>query len=398
MSFLEKEKRLNNKGIFGLIGFGVLTLVALIVAFASMDVTKVNGNEIGIKETWAGGIEETLYQPRTYFYAGWNELYRYDLTPQIFVMNSRQNDERAGGRPNDAYVTTSSDNQKMTLELALQWHYDPTKLINIHKTYRTHVGMDHWSDVIEERIIRQNLMAAVNTAAAGYKAIDAYSGEGFVSLQRKIIANLSDPNGELAQSGIIVETFVIEKITLDENYIGEINKRQVAQQRELRAQQEEKAAMAESLRAKAESMTKYEQEIVTAKQEKEKKILASEGEAQQKINAARAQAEQQVIEAKGQAEKVVLAAKAEREAAEARAAAILALGQAEAEAKKLNMLAYSGAGADNFVTIEVSRSMATAFSGIQGYIPQGMTVNTFTTNWMEGLGIFGRNRSATATK
>lgn len=388
MSFLEKEKRLNNKGIFGLVGGAVFVIVALIVAFASIDVTKIHGNQIGVMETWSGGVEDKLYEPKTYMYAGTSELYAYDLTPQRFEMDAAHN---------NSYIARSSDNQTMTMDIGLQWHYDRTKLLNIHKTYRAHVGVSNWSNIIEERIILQNFVVAVNSAVASRKAIEAYSGATSVAMQEDILKKLQDPNGELVQNGIVVETFVINQIQLDKAYIKEIEGRQVAQQRELRAKQEELAALAEAQRAKAEASTEYEQVVMKARQQKEQGVLESEGKAQQQINAARAQAEQQVIEAEGQAKKIVLAANAERTAAQARAEAILALGQAEAEAKKLNMLAYSGAGADNFVTIEVSKSMATAFSGIQGYIPQGMTVNTFTTNWMEGLGIFGR-KSVTATK
>jgi regulator of protease activity HflC (stomatin/prohibitin superfamily) len=376
---------MNNKSITMLIVAGALALFGLIGFLMSTDITKVQGNEFGVKETWSGGISEEAYPPRTYFYLGWDELYRYEASPQIFVMNSRANDERANGRPNDSFVTTSNDNQKMTMDLAMQWRFDPSKRLEIHKTYRSHVGLDNWQTLVEERTIRQNLMAAVNTAAANFKAIDAYSGDGFVRMQKMIFDRLTDTTGELAERGIIVDTFVIEKITLDEAYIGEISKRQVAQQRELRARQETLAANAEAERAKAEARTQYEQQVMLAEQQKQQGILQSEGEAQQKVNAAKAQAEQQILAAKAEAERVVLAANAERQAAEARAAAITAIGEAEAAAKKLNMLAYTGEGADNFVRIETARSMAEAFKNIDGYLPSDMSINMLSTNFLDSI-------------
>ena len=392
---LEREQRLN-KGIIGLIGTGIAILVLLVASILSVDVVKVQGNEFGIKETMNGGVEDKVYGSKTYIIPGWNEMYRYSTTPSIFVMNSRSNDERANGRPNDSFVTKSLDNQNVTLDLALQWHFNREKGVEIHNSYHAHVGTDDWERIVEERTIRQTLMEAVNTSVNTRRAIDAYSGEGFVKMQADILAKLKDPNNELSQKGIVVETFVIEKIALDTSYIDEITKRQVAQQRELRAAAEEQAALAEARRAKAEAQTEYEQVVMKARQVKEQGVLASEGEAQQKINAAKAQAEQQVIEAKGQAEKIVLAANAEREAAEARAAAIRAIGEAEAAAKLANMNAYNSTGAENFVKIEVARSMADAFKGIQGYIPQEMTVNTFTNSWMDALNVFRRPTTGAA--
>lgn len=366
---------MSNKTFFGLIGAGILFIAVAIVAALSVDIVTVEGNQIGIKETWSGGVEEKIYTPQTYVFPGITQkMFRYDMTPQIFVMNDKANDERANGRQHDSYIAKSSDNQTMAIELALQWHYDQAKIRDIHKQYQTHIGIRDWSNIIEERIIRQNLMGAVNTAATARTAIHAYSGPGFIEMQAEIFDKLTDPNGELRSQGIVVENFVIEKITLDEAYIGEINKRQVAQQRTLRAQEEEKAALAEAQRSKAEAMSDYEKQLVEARRAKEVSILDSEAKAQQQINAATADAE-----------KVVLAANAEREAAEAKAAAILALGTAEAESKRLLLSSYAVPGADSFVQIEIARSMGTAFSGIQGYLPADMQVNLLSENFMKSV-------------
>jgi len=367
---------MSNKGLVSLIGAGVLVVILLIGSIIAVEITTVEGNAVGVKETWGGGVEENVYPPKTYtLMPGFTQtIYKYDLTPHIFVMNNNKSDERANGRPNDAYITKSSDNQTMIFELALQWHYDPAKIVDIHKRYRTHTGVNDWEAIIEERVIRQNLMAAVNTAATARTAINAYSGQGFVAMQAEIAGKLMDPAGELREQGIVVENFVIEKITLDEAYISEINLRQVAQQRTLRNQEEEKAAMAAAERAKAEARADYEKRVVEAERDKQVQVLASEAAAQQQVNAAKAEAE-----------KVVLAANAEREAAEARAAAILAIGSAEAESKKLQLSAYAVPGADAFVQIEVAKSMSSAFSGIQGYLPSDMQVNLLSESFLKSV-------------
>lgn len=365
---------MDNRIKFGIIGVGVLILA--IATFITADFTYIEGNQIGVKETWKDGVQEDLIQPgMKILIPGWsNKILKYQMSPNVFVMNSRDNDERANGRYNDAYIAKSLDNQSMTMWLALQWRFDPDKLIDIHKSYRTHVGMKNWDMEIEERLVRQILMRETNTEATKRTAIDAYSGSGFVDLQESIALRLMNPDGELRQQGIIIENFVIEKIELDPDYIGEINQRQVAQQRTLRARAEEEAAVAEAARAEATARADYNKQIVEAEREKQKVVLASEGAAMQQIN-----------DAKAQAEKVVLAAKAEEEAAKARASAILAIGQAEAEAKKLQLSAFAVDGAEAFVQIEVSKNLALAFQNIKGYLPENMKINLLSDNFMNAI-------------
>jgi regulator of protease activity HflC (stomatin/prohibitin superfamily) len=364
------------KKIIVLSGIAVASLLAVV---ASVTVTKfvyVESNELGIKESWSGGIDTTPIPPgmQVLFPGMTQKVLRYQMSPNIFVMNDRQGDERANGRNRDAYIAKSADNQTMTMWLALQWRFDPEKIVDIHKAYRTHTGMKNWDAEIEERLIRQVLMRETNTEATKRNAIDAYSGAGFVALQQAISDRLTADDGELRSQGIIIENFVIEKIELDADYIGEINQRQVAQQRTLRARAEEEAALAEAARAEAQARADYNKQVVEAEREKQKVVLASEGAAQQQINDARAQAE-----------RVVVAAKAEEEAAKARASAILAIGEAEAEAQRLRLSAYAVDGADAFVQIEVAKSLAVAFQNIKGYLPENMKINLLSDNFLSAV-------------
>lgn len=352
---------------------GVIALVVVLGTFITVDVSYIEGNQIGVRESWLGGVHENTVGPgmKTVFLG---KILNYQMSPNIFVMNDRRDDERANGRPVDAYVAKSSDNQDMTMWLALQWRYNPDKIVATHKAYRTHTGMRDWDVEIEERLIRQVLIRTVNTEATKRTAIEAYSGTGFVELQNAIANSLASEDGELFRQGIIIENFAIEQIRLDNEYITQIRQRQVAQQRTLRAQEEEKAALAEAAKAEADAKADYNKQIVEAERDKQKRILDSEAKAQEKINAATAAAEE-----------VRLAAQAARDAALLDAEAIEAVGAAEAEAKKLQLQAYAVEGADAFVNIEVARSMADAFRNIDGYLPESMKVNLLSSSFLDSV-------------
>ncbi len=174
--------------------------------------------------------------------------------------------------------------------------------------------------------------------------------------------------------GILVENFVIEGIKLDDDYIGQIKARQVAIQSEMRAKQEEQAALAEAQKAKAEAQADYETQVVAAERDKSVGILAAEKEKQERVLAAEADKLEQVLAAEGEMEAGIL-----------RAQAIIAIGDAEAHAKEVNLMAYAVDGADNFVMIEVASSLSKSFENIDGYLPQDMQINVLTDSFMKSL-------------
>lgn len=336
---------------FGL-SMGIAAIIFLVVlpilGILLFDVTTIEGNQIGVMETYTGGVVEQPYLPRTYFVLPWERLYVYDISQKIYVMNDKEHEDENGvsvGRQNDSYHVQSLEGQDLTISMNIQWRIDPKRVIDIHRGVRNN---------IEERVLRPTLLRVVKDEATQMMAIDAYSGSGLVKLQTNIERNLSSPENELYAHGVIVDNFVIEHISLDAEYLGEIKKKQVAQQRELRAVQEEKAAQSEALKVKAEAQAEKNKAIVKAEQEKEVLVLQSQAEK----------------------EKQVLSAQAEKESSELRAEAIIAIGKANAEAEKLKFAAYSAEGADLYAKIQIAESMSNGIQNVKGYLPENMTIFT----------------------
>lgn len=340
------------------VGLVVAFLGTLILSMLMFDVYPVHGNEIAVLESYTGGINPEPYGPRTYFVLPWERMYSYNMGQQVYVMNDTPSttEQNAEGRENGSFLVQSLDSQDMRIELNVQWHLNPAKVVEIHKTVRDH---------IEDRLIRPTLLRIVKDEATQVKAIDAYSGIGLVQLQQKIESDLTSKDSELAEKGVIVTGFVIEHIGLSSEYIGEIQKRQVAQQRKLRADEEEKAAQAEALKAKAEARKEYEIQVVNAERDKQVEVLKAE-----------AQNQKEILSAEAQKQKTVLAAEARKESGELEAAAILAIGKATAEAEKLKFSAYSAEGADVYAKIEIAKAMSSGMAGVKGYLPSDMTIFT----------------------
>lgn len=372
-------------------------IVALIVAFTLIKVRTVSGNELGVLETWGSGVQAEPLTPKTHFFMpGFtNSIYVYDMGMQLYVMNDKDNkDEVAEGRKADAYVVQSKDQQDMRISLRVQWLRRAEKVVDLHKVAR---------DQVEERILRPRLLNIVKNQATLRTALEAYSGEGLVRLQQDILKDLQS-DYELNQY-IRIDSFVIEHIGLDKDYTKEIVARQVAVQERLKNIEQTKAAEAAADKAKALAQADYEKVLVEARRDKEKGILRAEQEAQQNVLNAEANAKQTILRAEADAKQVALQAEAEknrnvliaqgeREAAENRAKAILALGQAEAEAQKLKLSAYAVPGAEAFVKIEVAKSFAMGVQNIKGYLPEKMNVNLLADQYAKGINVLVNGQGA----
>jgi regulator of protease activity HflC (stomatin/prohibitin superfamily) len=360
------------KQIISLVVAGLVLVCLIVASIFIVDISTVEGNELGVKETWDGGVLADSLQPKTYvLFPGFTQkVFKYDMSSQVFVMNDQATDTYGEGRRRDSYLVQSSEGQDMRISLNIRWRRDPDFVVNMHKTVRGNV---------EEKILRPELMRVVKDQATTRTALDAYSGEGLVKLQSDISSKLMSPEAELRKRGVIVENFVIEHIGLDPVYVEQIKAKQVAVQERLRAIEETRAAEARAEQAKAEAQAAYEKAVVDAKRDKEVGILGAQKLAEQ------AAAKRVEFAATADKNRNVLAAEGEQQAALLRAQAIEALGKAEAEATRLKLSAYSAEGSEAFVRIEVSKSMAEAFKNIDGYLPQDMTVNLLSDSFLRAV-------------
>lgn len=347
---------------------GIIALGLCITALLFVKIKTVEGNQVGVKETWANGVEAEVLQPKTYFlFPGFNQtIYTYDVSSQVFVMNNNDTRHEKGiGRSQDAYKVQSQEGQDMIISLNLRWRLDPKKVVEIHKTVRKD---------IEDKLIRPALMRVVKDSATQLKAIEAYSGEGLVRLQTEIQRALTVDGSELHQRGVIVENFVIEHIELDAAYVTEIKAKQVATQKALRAKEETTAAEADALKAKALAQADLNKQVVEAQRDKEVAVLKAE-----------AAQETAILAAKGEQQKLELEAKGKLSATLAQAEGVLALGKSEAEAQQLRLKAYAVEGTDAFVKVEIAKQMAAAFGGIQGYLPSDMKLNLLSESFLRSV-------------
>lgn len=374
-----------------LIGWGIVIVALVLGSLIAVDIHTVNGGEIGVLQTWGGGVDEKPLLPKTYtFFPGFtNTVHNYDVTSKTLTV--------------DNYTVQSKDSQDMKIDFKVAYHLEPAKVPSLHIS----AGRDY------ESVLQNRLYSVVKDEATVRTALQAYSGQGLVELQGSIEKILQDNKGELYQRGFVVENFVIIHIGLDPKYTEEITQRQIAIQTQLRAVEQTKASVALAEKAKADAQADYEKTLVEARRDKEKGVLKAEQLAREEVIKAEASAQQVTLKAKADAEQVVVKAQAsaqevelrakaeksqailvaegEKEAGVLKAIAIQALGAADAEAQKLRLSAYAVPGADAFARIEISKSFAAGMANIRGVVPADFKLSVVSGDFTKGVNVMAES-------
>src|SRR5690606_8768804 len=107
------------KQIVSLVIAGIVIAALLVVSVFIVDITTIEGNEMGVKETWDGGVEPDPLQPKTYvLFPGFTQkIFKYDMSSQVFVMNDAAMNTYGEGRGRDSYLVQSSEGQDMRISL-----------------------------------------------------------------------------------------------------------------------------------------------------------------------------------------------------------------------------------------------------------------------------------------
>lgn len=347
------QQRSGGSGIAKLATIGIILAILAVVAMCSIKWETVKGNELGIKETFSGGVQTNVLQPKTYMlWRGFEDIIQYDVSSKVYDLQ--------------AYKVQSVEGQDLKIDLSLRWRIDPARLVEIHKTLREN---------IEKKVIESAVQRIVKDEATKLRAIDAYSGTNLVNLQKSIQDDLLRPESEIRSRGVIVENFVIKHIELDEKYVDVIKRKQVATQEQAAAVEEQKAAEAKALVAKATAQADMNKKVVEAERDAKVQVLAAEADQKKTVLAATADQEKAILAAKGEQQKSTLESEGKMQAALNEAKGIEALGRAKAEAQRLQLQAYDVKGADAYVKVEVAKSVAQGMQNIKGFLPSNMNVS-----------------------
>ena len=286
---------MNKTKIFGATAIiGVVLLV--IAAFQLVGFVEVKGHQQAVVEVFYGsdkGVQDTLLSVGRHFYVPiLSKPYLYNVGTDNFIMGDNKYYSGEGTNTVDFPALTikcggRGQEQPATFSITLQYQLDPLKLTKLHRRAQ---------DQYRDRIIKPALTNIIKSLTVTQHVLDFYTGKGYNQLQSDIEGRIKS-DSVLSELGIVVNTFVIDQIDLDDAYESEIQGRQLATQKKLRADEEAKAAQADALKAQAVAEASKLERIVKAEADKQEKILAAEASNESKILAAKAAAQQKRLDA-----------------------------------------------------------------------------------------------------
>lgn len=317
-----------------------LPLVLIAMAVSGCNCVEVEGNEVAVIEDMAGPQKQVL-GPGLHMLTGFrNADFKYPISDQTFVMGPKgkrgaeANPERMISRliDEEELLVKSKDGQKVWISLTLRYALDRTRIIHqcpgkdgglcgIHVEAR---------NTYETKWIRPEVVRITKDIATEYTAKEIYA-EKRPELNLRVEKLLSD-NKDLGGRGILVKTFVLDLVRLEEQYENEIAATVLQDQRRIRAEKERAAAEEEAKAARAKAQAEVETRT-------------------QKAEAAKAER--------------MKAAEAERFEAEQRAKGLLAQGEAEATVAKLKRESnYAGTAGERRMRVELAKYQAEAAKGL----------------------------------
>lgn len=347
-----------------LIFFAAIPL-SLLLIFMFVGYEVIEGNERAVVQDWQEGIMTDLWTSGTHFYVpATTTPYVYNIGTEKFIMGdpklyTGKGSDYADFPPFTITTGGSGKEQPATFSVTLQYHLDPTKLVTLHNKAQ---------GAYEDRIIKPALTRIISDLSTQHIVLDFYSGSGRVELQRSIEDAIT-AHPALNESGIVVETFVIDDIRLDKNYVSEITGRQLATQKKLRAIEERKAAIESAKKVEAEAEANKLKRIVEAEAAKEERVKAAEAKAAEVRESASADRFRKEQDAKGLLAQGLAQAKVDRERKRARYDGSAGARQAAVEINQARVEMFQNFDVKGIIP---EKAALTFIQGAQGAVP---TVN-----------------------
>ena len=325
----------------GLIWLGIAFLTFVILAFNTLSIGRVSGEEVGIMLNKITGKITVINQPGTTIYCGlYKKFCVLDKTLQTLDMTGRAVQARKKGRliqGDDPLKIKTVDGSDVYVALKIQYKINPDMAEEVVTT--SGLGDSYkqkWAhDYIRSKC--RNYLGELTT-------------EEFYDASKrdvKVLLAQNDVNERLAPFGILIDSIVIpQKPRFYKEYEEMIKKKKLADQAVLEEQSKALAAKQRQQTLKVEETNK-----------KNVAVERFRGEMEQKIIAAKAEGERAMKGADAYYDRVVIGAQATLYQLKKNAEGILARKKADAKGIEALKRALEGEGGRNMVKMEYARKL-----------------------------------------
>jgi regulator of protease activity HflC (stomatin/prohibitin superfamily) len=254
-------------------------IIALLLTTVSSGLVFIQPTERGvvISAIQGGGVRQSaLGAGLNWIVPFFENVLAYPISNQTYTMSIAPTEGQIAG--DDSVEARTADGQQVRVDASVIFSIDPSKVVEAHIK---------WEGQYVDRLIRPVARGIIRDAVSQFAIEEVYSSERATLIQR--IENVLDE--QLADGGLIMQTFVLRNIAFTDEYSASIEQKQIQEQKVLQA-----------------AFVVQERE-----QEAEQVRIAAQGQADAAVTAAEGRAEARIIEAKAEAEALQLIAEALRD-------------------------------------------------------------------------------------
>ena len=259
-----------------ILGTGVLVAGGVFVSCLE----KIPAGYSGVVYSLNGGVTGEVLGQGMHLLSPFEHIAKYPVSTETMYLSKEISE---GNKEDDSFNISTRDGKMVNVDAELSYHYDHDMLDEVYTKWRGKKPSE-----IEDTYIRARVKSTANEITSQYGVMDVY-GEKRTELNTKVFKALEK---ELAEDGIVIETFNFTRIEPDAQT-------QKAIQEKVNAQQE-----LEKIKIEAQK-----QEV-----ENDKQIKIKEAEAKQRMIEAQAQAERISVNAEAEANAIRVKAEAQAEA------------------------------------------------------------------------------------
>ena len=252
-------------------GFGSLTVGVLILAIVltvlGAGLVFVEPDERGVVITIGkGGILPDALEPGIHWIVPFvQRVERYSIARATYTMATSATEGQTAG--DDSIQARTKDGQQVFIDASVIYSVDPTKLVNLHIT---------WKHSYEDNVVRPVARASIRDA------VSQYGVEEIVSTKR---AELEQSISESIQEGLQANNlkmvdFLLRNIRFSDEYAAAVEQKQIAEQQAQQAKFVVESKKQEAEQARQVAQGQADAAVIAAKGAAEARVIQAQAEAQ----------------------------------------------------------------------------------------------------------------------
>ncbi|HEY3310595.1 MAG TPA: prohibitin family protein [Anaerolineales bacterium] len=247
-------------------GLVVLVLAALVLSTVGAGLVFIEPDEMAVVITAGqGGIRPEPLTAGIHFVIPFIErVERFSILRQTYTMSATGTEGQVTG--DDSIQVRTKDGQQVFIDASVIYSIDPTKAINLYRT---------WRKSFEDGLVRPQSRGVIRDISSQFGVEEIVSSKR-ADMEKQITDNLTRI---FADNNLILQDFVLRNIRFSDEYAKAVEQKQIAEQQAQQAKFVVESKKQEAEQARQTAQGAADAAVIAAKGAAEARIVQAEAEA-----------------------------------------------------------------------------------------------------------------------